>query len=94
MHCGEDVAAVCGVGEMLQGLRQAQADLPVRGDGDGQVAERFIARSRWPRCGSGHTPMLAPRDRVSSAAVEVVAGLGETLAALDDAHTMVVAVGA
>ena len=41
---GQDVAAVYGVGQMLELFRQAQADVPGRGDGDGEVAERFITR--------------------------------------------------
>jgi hypothetical protein len=90
---GEDVAAVWGVGQVLQRFGQPQADLPVRGDGNGEVAERFIAGALGVDTVTGAVPLLAPPELGQVRRVEVVAGLGQPLTTLHHPHPMVVPVG-
>jgi hypothetical protein len=91
---GEDVAAAWGVGQILQRARQPHADFPIRGDGDGEVAERFVAGADGLDTVPGALPPGAPPGRGQLRGGEIVAGLGQPFATLDDMHTVVVPIGA
>jgi hypothetical protein len=72
---------------------QAQADLSVWGDGDGEVAERFITRTFGFDAVPGAIPFLAPPGLGQVRRIQVVADLGQPLATLHHMHTMAIPVG-
>ena len=74
---------------MLQRARQAQADLPVRGDGDGEVAERFIPGPVGRDPVAGTLPILLPLRGGDPGSVEVMADLGQAFGAVGDSHPLV-----
>jgi hypothetical protein len=82
----EDVAAVRGIGQMGQGSREPDGDLPTAGDADGLVTEAFAG---FPVGGQEHPrgpPSLPPGRLLQPGLAQVVAQMGELLAAAHHMH--------
>ena len=80
---GEDVPAAFGVGQVFEWLREPEADFAGRGDGDGEVAERFIAGAVGFDPPPGAGPSLPPLGLGKPCGAEVVPGLRQPLPAID-----------
>jgi hypothetical protein len=69
---------------VLQRLWKSDTDLAIRGDGDGEIAERFITGAIRGDSIPGRVPFVAPLRCGHACGVEVMASLGQPSAALDD----------
>jgi hypothetical protein len=67
--------------------------LAARGDGDGEIAERLICGTVGLDPIPGGIPPVAPLRRREPRSVEVVAGLGQPVTALDHPHPIIGPVG-
>ena len=81
-RAGQDVAATLGISQVLQRFRQPHTDLPVRGDGDGQVAERLITRTVGGDPVPGRIPPIPPLIDRQARGVKMMARLGQPGTAL------------
>ncbi len=79
----QHVAATGGIGQVFQRFRQAQTHLARRGDGDREVAERFVGGTVRGDAVARRPPLLTPLIGGQTSGVEVVAGVGEPFPALD-----------
>ena len=77
---------------MFQWFGQPNADLPVRGDGDGQVAERLIRGTVRGDPVAGGVPAISPLRGGQTGVVEVVAGMGETFPAFGHTYPVTAAI--
>ncbi|WP_147284890.1 hypothetical protein [Mycolicibacterium senegalense] len=71
---------------MFQRFRQPDTDLAGRGDGDGQVAERFVGGSVGGEPPPRRIPPLTPLLDGQPGRIEVMAGLGRAFTALHHMH--------
>ncbi|MCU1700937.1 MAG: hypothetical protein JWR34_7000 [Mycobacterium sp.] len=73
-----------GIGQVLQGFGQPHTDYTGWGEGDREVPERFIGRAVGCDAPPGRGPLLAPPGFGQAGSGQVLAGVGESFAALDD----------
>ncbi len=65
-----------------------------RGNGDGEVAKRFVAGAVGLNPVARRGPLLPPFGDGETGVVEIMAGLGKPLAALDHPYTIAVPLSA
>ena len=90
---GQDVPAALGVGQVLQRPGEPETNHAIRGDCDGQVAERLVPDPDGLDPPPGSLPLLPPPRLGEPGGSEVVPGLRQTLAAFGHAHVSVVMLG-